>query len=186
MVYCFIDTVWWLCDQRERAFVTSCTCYDCYLTSNLPSKSGSEVAFIAAWLEFPTRPCVILTHSSGEEAVFFLCVCACVWVRAGSRACCRMNVLDKCLFCASVMSLFYLSTWLVRALSHLRMLVCVLYVSYTVSRSLWFLYPHSRPEPIYSVIHKPGDSKVPLALFRGFCPSPAPLCQGPLPFSGRY
>lgn len=54
--------------------------YDCYLTSNLPSKSGSEVAFIAAWLEFPTRPCVILTHSSGEEAVFF--VCAYVYVSA--------------------------------------------------------------------------------------------------------
>lgn len=33
---------------RERAFVHSCTCYDCYLTSNLPSKPGSEVAFIAA------------------------------------------------------------------------------------------------------------------------------------------
>ncbi|XP_056898604.1 disks large homolog 3 isoform X2 [Takifugu flavidus] len=43
----------------------------------------------------------------------------------------------------------------------------------------------SRAEPIYSVIHKPGDSKVPQALYRGFCPSPAPLCQGPLPFSGR-
>nr|XP_019935456.1 PREDICTED: disks large homolog 3 isoform X3 [Paralichthys olivaceus] len=43
----------------------------------------------------------------------------------------------------------------------------------------------SRAEPIYSVIHKPGDSKGPLALYRGFCPSPAPLCQGPLPFSGR-
>ncbi|XP_036932502.1 disks large homolog 3 isoform X6 [Acanthopagrus latus] len=43
----------------------------------------------------------------------------------------------------------------------------------------------SRAEPIYSVIHKPGDSKVPQALFRGVCPSPAPLCQGPLPFSGR-
>ncbi len=46
--------------------------------------------------------------------------------------------------------------------------------------------PHSRAEPIYSVIHKPGDSKVPQALYRGFCPSPAPLCQGPLPFSSRY
>ncbi|TWW55735.1 Disks large -like protein 3 [Takifugu flavidus] len=44
----------------------------------------------------------------------------------------------------------------------------------------------SRAEPIYSVIHKPGDSKVPQALYRGFCPSPAPLCQGPLPFSGRF
>ncbi|XP_075959397.1 disks large homolog 3 isoform X3 [Anarhichas minor] len=43
----------------------------------------------------------------------------------------------------------------------------------------------SRAEPIYSVIHKPGDIKVPQALYRGFCPSPAPLCQGPLPFSGR-
>ncbi|XP_049897493.1 disks large homolog 3 isoform X1 [Epinephelus moara] len=43
----------------------------------------------------------------------------------------------------------------------------------------------SRAEPIYSVIHKPGDMKVPQALYRGFCPSPAPLCQGPLPFSGR-
>ncbi|XP_071395563.1 disks large homolog 3 isoform X2 [Centroberyx affinis] len=43
----------------------------------------------------------------------------------------------------------------------------------------------TRAEPIYSVIHKPGDSKVPQALYRGFCPSPAPLCQGPLPFSGR-
>ncbi|XP_043983262.1 disks large homolog 3 isoform X6 [Gambusia affinis] len=43
----------------------------------------------------------------------------------------------------------------------------------------------SRAEPIYSVIHKPGDSKVPQAHYRGFCPSPAPLCQGPLPFSGR-
>ncbi|XP_054872443.1 disks large homolog 3 isoform X5 [Amphiprion ocellaris] len=43
----------------------------------------------------------------------------------------------------------------------------------------------SRAEPIYSVINKPGDSKVPQALYRGFCPSPAPLCQGPLPFSGR-
>ncbi|TMS17125.1 Disks large-like protein 3 [Larimichthys crocea] len=42
----------------------------------------------------------------------------------------------------------------------------------------------TRAEPIYSVIHKPGDSKVPQALYRGFCPSPAPLCQGPLPFSG--
>ncbi|MEQ2284434.1 Disks large 3, partial [Ameca splendens] len=44
----------------------------------------------------------------------------------------------------------------------------------------------SRAEPIYSVIHKPGDSKAPQAHYRGFCPSPAPLCQGPLPFSGRY
>ncbi|XP_078810155.1 disks large homolog 3 isoform X3 [Oryzias latipes] len=43
----------------------------------------------------------------------------------------------------------------------------------------------SRAEPIYSVIHKPGDSKVPQALNRGFCSSPAPLCQGPLPFSSR-
>ncbi|XP_054886992.1 disks large homolog 3-like isoform X5 [Poeciliopsis prolifica] len=43
----------------------------------------------------------------------------------------------------------------------------------------------SRAEPIYSVIHKPGDSKAPQAHYRGFCPSPAPLCQGPLPFSGR-
>nr|XP_020443195.1 disks large homolog 3 isoform X3 [Monopterus albus] len=43
----------------------------------------------------------------------------------------------------------------------------------------------SRAEPIYSVIHKPGDNKVPQAHYRGFCPSPAPLCQGPLPFSGR-
>ncbi|KAM9377146.1 disks large homolog 3 [Pholidichthys leucotaenia] len=43
----------------------------------------------------------------------------------------------------------------------------------------------SRAEPIYSVIHKPGDSKVSHALYRGFCPSPAPLCQGPLPFSDR-
>ncbi|KAK9518232.1 hypothetical protein VZT92_023544 [Zoarces viviparus] len=43
----------------------------------------------------------------------------------------------------------------------------------------------SRAEPIYSVIHKPGDIKVPQALYRGFCPSSAPLCQGPLPFSGR-
>ncbi|XP_034545960.1 disks large homolog 3 isoform X1 [Notolabrus celidotus] len=43
----------------------------------------------------------------------------------------------------------------------------------------------SRAEPIYSVINKPGDSKGPQALYRGFCPSPAPLCQGPLPFSGR-
>ncbi|XP_043983260.1 disks large homolog 3 isoform X4 [Gambusia affinis] len=43
----------------------------------------------------------------------------------------------------------------------------------------------TRAEPIYSVIHKPGDSKVPQAHYRGFCPSPAPLCQGPLPFSGR-
>ncbi|XP_062416533.1 disks large homolog 3 isoform X3 [Pungitius pungitius] len=43
----------------------------------------------------------------------------------------------------------------------------------------------SRAEPIYSVIHKPGDIKVPQALYRGFCPSPAPLCHGPLPFSGR-
>ncbi|XP_054647943.1 disks large homolog 3 isoform X5 [Dunckerocampus dactyliophorus] len=44
----------------------------------------------------------------------------------------------------------------------------------------------SRAEPIYSVIHKPGDGKVPQALFRGFCPSPAPLCQAPLlPLSGR-
>ncbi|XP_037833187.1 disks large homolog 3 isoform X3 [Kryptolebias marmoratus] len=43
----------------------------------------------------------------------------------------------------------------------------------------------SRAEPIYSVIHKPGDSKAPQALYRGFSPSPAPLCQGPLPFSSR-
>ncbi|XP_053734840.1 disks large homolog 3 isoform X5 [Synchiropus splendidus] len=43
----------------------------------------------------------------------------------------------------------------------------------------------SRAEPIYSVIHKPGDSKSPQPLYRGFCPSPAPLCQAPLPFSGR-
>uniref|UniRef100_A0A8C8DYK9 Discs, large homolog 3 (Drosophila) n=1 Tax=Oryzias sinensis TaxID=183150 RepID=A0A8C8DYK9_9TELE len=43
----------------------------------------------------------------------------------------------------------------------------------------------TRAEPIYSVIHKPGDSKVPQALNRGFCSSPAPLCQGPLPFSSR-
>uniref|UniRef100_G3PYD7 Discs, large homolog 3 (Drosophila) n=1 Tax=Gasterosteus aculeatus aculeatus TaxID=481459 RepID=G3PYD7_GASAC len=43
----------------------------------------------------------------------------------------------------------------------------------------------TRAEPIYSVIHKPGDIKVPQALYRGFCPSPAPLCHGPLPFSGR-
>ncbi|XP_032384471.1 disks large homolog 3 isoform X11 [Etheostoma spectabile] len=43
----------------------------------------------------------------------------------------------------------------------------------------------SRAEPIYSVIHKSGDIKVPQALYRGFCPSSAPLCQGPLPFSGR-
>ncbi|XP_028444541.1 disks large homolog 3 isoform X2 [Perca flavescens] len=43
----------------------------------------------------------------------------------------------------------------------------------------------TRAEPIYSVIHKPGDIKVPQALYRGFCPSSAPLCQGPLPFSGR-
>ncbi|XP_072293252.1 disks large homolog 3 isoform X1 [Eucyclogobius newberryi] len=43
----------------------------------------------------------------------------------------------------------------------------------------------SSAEPIYSVIHKPGDSKVPQALYRSLCSSPAPLCQGPLPFSGR-
>ncbi|XP_068596405.1 disks large homolog 3 [Brachionichthys hirsutus] len=43
----------------------------------------------------------------------------------------------------------------------------------------------SRAEPIYSVIHKPGDTKVPQALYRGVCPSPAPLCQGPPPFSVR-
>uniref|UniRef100_A0A8C6KDI8 Discs large MAGUK scaffold protein 3 n=1 Tax=Nothobranchius furzeri TaxID=105023 RepID=A0A8C6KDI8_NOTFU len=43
----------------------------------------------------------------------------------------------------------------------------------------------SRAEPIYSVIHKPGDSKAPQALYRGFSPFPAPLCQGPLPFSSR-
>lgn len=184
-MYSFIDCGCGGCVlTRERAFVTSRTCYDCYLTSNLPSKSGSEVAFIAAWLEFPTRPCVILTHSSGEEAVFFSCVCVQVCVHAGSYACHGMNVLVKCLFCASVMSLFYLSTWIVRAVSHLCRCVC--FMCPTLSRSLWFLYPHSRAEPIYSVIHKPGDSKVPQALYRGFCPSPAPLCQGPPPFSGRY
>ncbi|KAA8588792.1 hypothetical protein FQN60_010137 [Etheostoma spectabile] len=44
----------------------------------------------------------------------------------------------------------------------------------------------SRAEPIYSVIHKSGDIKVPQALYRGFCPSSAPLCQGPLPFSGSF
>uniref|UniRef100_A0A7N6BAP5 Discs, large homolog 3 (Drosophila) n=1 Tax=Anabas testudineus TaxID=64144 RepID=A0A7N6BAP5_ANATE len=33
----------------------------------------------------------------------------------------------------------------------------------------------TRAEPIYSVIHKPGDNKVPQALYRGFCPSPAPF-----------
>ncbi|KAM4621275.1 disks large homolog 3 isoform 1-T1 [Polymixia lowei] len=48
----------------------------------------------------------------------------------------------------------------------------------------------SRAEPIYSVIHKPGDAKVPQALCRGarqdtgYCHSPASLCHVPLPFSG--
>ncbi|XP_061756263.1 disks large homolog 3 isoform X6 [Nerophis ophidion] len=44
----------------------------------------------------------------------------------------------------------------------------------------------SRAEPIYSVIHKPGEGKAPQALFRGFCPSPAPLCPAPPPpLAGR-
>lgn len=103
VVYSFVDCGCGGCVlTRERAFVTSRTCYDCYLTSNLPSKSGSEVAFIAAWLEFPTRPCVILTHSSGEEAVFFLCVCKCVCMRAVTRVTewmCWLNVCFVLLLC---------------------------------------------------------------------------------------
>lgn len=66
------------------------------------------------------------------------------------------------------------------------MLVCVLYLCPTLVPFTVIPVPHSRAEPIYSVIHKPGDNKVPQALYRGFYPSPAPLCQGPLPFSSRY
>ena len=96
--------LWTLCGglvTRERAFVTSWTCYDCYLTSNLPSKSGSKVAFITAWLEFPTRPCVILTHNSGGGGgwgvwfFFWLFLCVCVYTRVYVSACRQMRVLQN-------------------------------------------------------------------------------------------
>lgn len=98
----------------------------------------------------------------------------------------RTFFLDKRLFWGGLCTVpVCVSTRLVCA-SVASLLVCVLYLCPTLVPFTVIPVPPSRAEPIYSVIHKPGDGKVPQAFYRGFCPSSAPLCQGPLPFSGRY
>ena len=103
------------------------------LTSYLSTRS--EVAFTEAWLVFPTRPCVILTHSSGEEAVFPLCVFMC------ASACRRVvELLDEWFFCGPLFPCTICPHDLDGHLSPLCWYVCVIWVLH-LSRSLWFLYP---------------------------------------------
>lgn len=132
----------------------------------------------------------------GQEALC-VCLCDCVCVCAHARMTAWPALLygtERECFWTSVCFgggeglrnvLVCVSTRLVCAFVA-SLLVCVLYLCPTLVPFTVIPVPHSRAEPIYSVIHKPGDSKVPQALYRGFCPSSAPLCQGPLPFSGRY
>lgn len=111
----------------ERPLVTSCTCYDSVLTFELLSKYWIRVAFIGAWLERPTRPLVSLTHSSGEEAVFPLCV----WLHASVSVCSGVDaLLDECLLCCPVMSLYKLSTTCM-CICRIFVGMCVVFVSYT-------------------------------------------------------
>lgn len=179
-----VAAVYW-----ERLLVRSCICYDWGLTFDLLSKYWIRSCIHKGLIGVSHEA---LSHHNpqlkGGDCTPPGCVRVIVCRRLCMSVCCGVDVW-MCYWvsvtCVTIMSLYKLSTWLVCAFVA-SMLVCVLYLCPTLVPFTVIPVPHSRAEPIYSVIHKPGDNKVPQALYRGFCPSPAPLYQGPLPFSSRY